>query len=99
MKKLSSLFLAAAILLSSMISSYAQNTGVPKQGVPVNVSTTKKDRTVAPAKDGKTATVTPAVKTKKDGTPDKRYKENKKLKKDGTPDKRYKENKAAEIAK
>ncbi len=33
------------------------------------------------------------VKTKKDGTPDKRYKVNKKLKKDGTPDKRFKENK------
>ena len=32
-------------------------------------------------------------KMKKDGTPDKRYKENKKLKKDGTPDKRYKVNK------
>ncbi len=35
---------------------------------------------------------------KKDGTPDKRYKENKTpkgpLKKDGTPDKRYKANKA-----
>jgi len=30
---------------------------------------------------------------KKDGTPDKRFKENQKLKKDGTPDKRYKENK------
>ena len=34
-----------------------------------------------------------AVKTKADGTSDKRYKENKKLKADGTPDKRYKENK------
>ena len=34
-----------------------------------------------------------AAKTKADGTPDKRYKENKKLKADGTPDKRYKENK------
>jgi len=42
--------------------------------------------------------------TKKDGTPDKRFKENKEnneakpqgqLKKDGTPDKRFKENKAA----
>jgi hypothetical protein len=40
------------------------------------------------------------AKLKKDGTPDKRYKENKEpakpagpLKKDGTPDKRYKENK------
>ncbi len=30
---------------------------------------------------------------KKDGTPDRRYKENRKLKKDGTPDRRYKENK------
>ena len=37
---------------------------------------------------------TTAAKTKKDGTPDKRYKENKHLKKDGTPDKRYKSNKA-----
>lgn len=33
------------------------------------------------------------IKTKKDGTPDKRFKENKKLKKDGTPDKRFKEHK------
>jgi hypothetical protein len=48
-----------------------------------------------------TATAAPAGKMKKDGTPDKRYKENKKeesapagpTKKDGTPDKRYKENK------
>lgn len=42
-----------------------------------------------------------AQKLKKDGTPDKRYKENKEIKtaggpkkKDGTPDKRFKENKA-----
>ena len=34
------------------------------------------------------------TKLKKDGTPDKRYKENKHLKKDGTPDKRYKSAKA-----
>lgn len=47
----------------------------------------------APAKS-KLPSVTPATKTKKDGTPDRRYKENQKLKKDGTPDKRYKENKA-----
>jgi hypothetical protein len=33
-------------------------------------------------------------KMKKDGTPDKRYKENKHVKKDGTPDQRFKENKA-----
>jgi hypothetical protein len=50
----------------------------------------------------KTATTKPATgPTKKDGTPDMRYKANKEaaktptqhLKKDGTPDKRYKENK------
>ncbi|MHA4741646.1 hypothetical protein [Dyadobacter sp. MSC1_007] len=44
-----------------------------------------------PAKAEKDKTT--EVKTKKDGTPDKRYAENKKLKKDGTPDKRYSENK------
>ena len=36
---------------------------------------------------------------KKDGTPDKRYKQNQTLKKDGTPDKRYKENKPTESKK
>jgi hypothetical protein len=40
----------------------------------------------------------PTQNVKKDGTPDKRFKENKApkapLKKDGTPDKRFKENKA-----
>ena len=47
-----------------------------------------------PAMDAKAAKpASPAAKMKKDGTPDKRYKENKHLKKDGTPDKRYKVNK------
>jgi len=48
----------------------------------------------------KPAQAKPAAPTKKDGTPDKRYKANKvaadttkHVKKDGTPDKRYKENK------
>ena len=36
---------------------------------------------------------TQSAQVKKDGTPDKRFKENKKLKKDGTPDKRFKQNK------
>lgn len=35
----------------------------------------------------------PATPLKADGTPDKRFKANKKLKKDGTPDKRFSENK------
>lgn len=36
---------------------------------------------------------------KKDGSVDKRYKENKHLKKDGTADKRFKDNKAAKDTK
>ena len=40
-----------------------------------------------------TDTKTTSVKLKKDGTPDKHYKQNQHLKKDGTPDKRYKQNK------
>lgn len=59
---------------------------------------TQNAKTVKPVKHTKqaapAATVKPAAaKMKKDGTPDKRYKENKNLKKDGTPDKRYKANK------
>lgn len=38
----------------------------------------------------KPAATNSAVKLKKDGTPDKRYKANQHLKKDGTPDKRFK---------
>lgn len=48
---------------------------------------------VKDVKAAKPATAPTAAKMKKDGTPDKRYKENKHLKADGTPDKRYKENK------
>lgn len=39
------------------------------------------------------STTSTNTKLKADGTPDKRYKENKNLKKDGTPDMRYKANK------
>jgi len=54
----------------------------------------KKDAKVATAPATTASTTKPSsMKLKKDGTPDKRYKENQKLKKDGTPDKRYKENK------
>lgn len=45
------------------------------------------------AKATKAEAAKPGVKLKKDGTPDKRYKQNKHVKKDGTPDKRFKENK------
>lgn len=55
--------------------------------------TVKGTKTVKAATAPKAEASPSAAKMKKDGTPDKRYKENKKLKKDGTPDKRYKENK------
>ena len=66
---------------------------------PKTAAVVKKETKVAPAATTKkaetkpVATVKPGVKLKKDGTVDKRYKENKHLKKDGTPDKRYKANK------
>lgn len=52
-----------------------------------------KAATMTPAKEAKPAAAPTAVKLKKDGTPDKRYKNSQHLKKDGTPDKRYKANK------
>ena len=62
-----------------------------QQAVPATKSTVQK--TTKTVKAAKPTAAKPAVKLKKDGTPDKRYKENQKLKKDGTPDKRYKTNK------
>lgn len=62
-----------------------------QQVAPATKTTTTK--AVKPVKAIETTAAKPAQKLKKDGTPDKRYKENQKLKKDGTPDKRYKVNK------
>ena len=59
-------------------------------------ATTKKkaDQEVKAAKsEAKADAQATGAKLKKDGTPDKRYAENKNLKKDGTPDKRFKANK------
>lgn len=56
----------------------------------VPAKTTVSSQTVKTVKAQQPAAAPAAAKMKKDGTPDKRYKENKKLKKDGTPDKRYK---------
>lgn len=91
-------FLTALSLILGLGFASAQSTqpSTTKQP-PVKVSPQAKK--AEPANQAKTvdakATPTKAndVKLKKDGTPDKRYKENQKLKKDGTPDKRYKENK------
>ena len=66
---------------------------------------TKKANATAPAAKQVAAKPAPTPKLKKDGTPDKRFKENKvaakpagPTKKDGTPDKRHKANKAAVTA-
>jgi hypothetical protein len=87
----------------------AANSGQVKSTSPTKQTPTKQ---VAPTKETKTQKSSPTIapsnkvaptttkdKVKKDGTPDKRYKENKNLKKDGTPDKRYKENKSDEKRK
>lgn len=89
MKKLSSLLLALMLMVSGV--SFGQ-TAKPA-GAKV-VTTSKQTKEVKK----ETSKTTPGVTLKKDGTPDKRYKTNKKLKKDGTPDKRYKENQASPAA-
>lgn len=80
MKKISSLLLVLVMLVST--ATFAQD------------NTSKNRRAVKNEKTTEPKAVQSDAPLKKDGTPDKRYKENKKLKKDGTPDKRYKENKA-----
>ncbi|MCT2563182.1 hypothetical protein [Chryseobacterium herbae] len=75
----------------------AQQTAPATTAAPHHTTKTVKApaaKTAQPAATAKPAQpAQPAAKMKKDGTPDKRYKENKNLKKDGTPDKRYKANK------
>lgn len=75
----------------------AQTTAPAKVEAAKTTVQAKKQKTEQKAKsvEAKAAKVanTPDVKLKKDGTPDKRYKEAKGLKKDGTPDKRFKANK------
>jgi hypothetical protein len=77
MKKLKALMIAAAFLIVG--TTFAQ--------------TAQPAPTPAAKKEVKAKPANAAVKTKADGTPDKRYSENQKLKADGTPDKRYSENK------
>jgi hypothetical protein len=88
------LILAIAVVICSIGASYAQTTAAKPAQQKTKVAKKTADKTV---KDTKTATTAaPAASAqplKKDGTPDKRYKENKHVKKDGTADKRFKENK------
>jgi len=104
MKKLVAL-LVMVCLASMMI--FAQSTKPAGKKAVTETKTTK----VAPAKTATQVSATKTTKvapTKKDGTPDMRYKENKDAakaapvgptKKDGTPDMRYKANKEAAAKK
>lgn len=80
MKSLSSFLMALMLVLS--LNAGAQQTKTAAK--PADKKEVKATNSNAPETKGP---------VKKDGTPDKRYKSNKKLKKDGTPDKRYNVNK------
>lgn len=81
-------------LLSAMSIVLGLGLATAQQTAPaVKTATHTTVKAVKTSKPAATATAATTAKMKKDGTPDKRYKENKKLKKDGTLDKRYKENK------
>ena len=90
-KKMKKLMVALFFLMSISLGSFAQTPTTKGPTAPV----AKTEKTAATTKP-KAATTT--VHAKKDGTPDRRFKENKNtsvkhIKKDGTPDRRYKENK------
>jgi hypothetical protein len=95
MKKLSSLLLALMLMASGI--SFGQATKAAPRAKAVTTQNQQAKETKEVKKETTKATP-PGVTLKKDGTPDKRYKANKKLKKDGTPDKRYKENQASPAA-
>ena len=103
-----------ALMFIATIITFNVNAQAAKTTTKAETKTTveKKKESTAPAKaETKTAAKPAAEKKtnangtvlKKDGTPDKRYKDAPKstgpMKKDGTPDKRYKENKKAEPTK
>ncbi|MGX9986723.1 hypothetical protein [Soonwooa purpurea] len=88
--------LTALMLSLGLGLAIAQSTQpVTTKAAPVTVKKTEVKKVTKTSSDKAvvTDTKTKTVKLKKDGTPDKRYKQNQHLKKDGTPDKRYKENK------
>ncbi|MDR6544468.1 hypothetical protein J2810_000508 [Chryseobacterium rhizosphaerae] len=92
MKKL---FSAMSLILGLGLATAQQTAPATSTTAHQTVKTVKatKPVEVKAAKPAEVKPAQPAAKMKKDGTPDKRYKDNKHLKKDGTPDKRYKVNK------
>ncbi len=99
MKKL--VMMIAVVFLGWALSAQAQekkNSAKSEKQVVQSDKKLEKEKMKAENKEMRTKAkmeshTTTATKNKADGTPDRRYKENKKLKKDGTPDKRYKDNK------
>ena len=93
MKKL---LTALSVILFLGSASAQQVTPAKKEITPpvksVKLQTAKTEASTKPAMAVKPAGTNSALKMKKDGTPDRRFKANQKLKKDGTPDKRFKEN-------
>ena len=83
-KLFSIIFLGLGLILAT-----AQQV-TPVQAIRVSASKSEKVQTEKKAPVAKSIASKSAVKMKKDGTPDKRYKANQHLKKDGTPDKRFK---------
>ncbi|HRG58851.1 MAG TPA: hypothetical protein PK323_07805 [Bacteroidia bacterium] len=84
------------IPLKAVSSSKAVSKQEPAEASPQNAAQKEAGVNAQPAKSNENTNVQQGKPVlKKDGTPDRRYKENQKLKKDGTPDKRYKENKEA----
>ena len=81
--------IALAIFFTASTAGFAQN------ATPAEAQTkkTRPAKSAAPvAAKPAAVTVTAAAPLKADGTPDKRYKANRKLKKDGTEDLRFREN-------
>jgi hypothetical protein len=97
MKKM--IILALGMMLSMAGFSQALATQPSKTQVPASArkadskASTESAKVDKNVKEAKSQSDAGERKLKADGTPDKRYKENKHLKKDGTPDKRYKEHK------
>ena len=102
MKKIITLAACALFAFSSMLSSaQTDKKAAPKKEAKKEAPAKAETKQEAPA-----TTTTSGQKLKKDGTPDKRYKENKEeakpagpTKKDGTPDMRHKSNKEAAAKK
>lgn len=94
MKNLKAIMMVLLLVISG--TAFAQTA---QPATPAAKATAAKKKTDKEVKvEVKTAEAT-GVKMKKDGTPDKRFAENKNLKKDGTPDKRYKEHKSKDTLK